>query len=140
MTLTGHLKAASKSNPTQPEPARAEVPRFGHPVPLEYRPRVTNRDHVIRPLPGKFLDSGNHLFGLQLWPGGKFSRFVLSGGEDLDGGPANINNQHVHGASSHWAASVSNNNFSRAKLARQLAVRSTSWPSPGQRSWSGAPP
>src|SRR5262249_39109988 len=85
----------------KPDPTRAEVMRFGHHVTPEYRPRVTNRDHIIRPLPGELLDSRNHLFWRQCWPGGKLPRFVLSGGEDLTGGPADINNQHVHGASSH---------------------------------------
>src|SRR5262247_4700273 len=135
MSLTGPPKAASKSNPT-----RAEVIRFGNHVTLEYQPRVANRYHVILPLPSEFLDSGNHLFGRQFWPGGKFPRFGLSSGEDLHVGPADINNQHIHGASSHCAASVSNNHCSRAKLARQRAVRSTSWPAPGQRSWYRAPP
>src|SRR5262245_24400165 len=124
----------------KPDPTRAEVMRFGHHVTLEYQPRVAYRYHIIRPLPGELLDSGNHLCGRQFWPGGKFPRFGLSSGEDLHVGPADINNQHVHGASSPCAASVSHNHCSRATLARQLAVRSTSWPAPGQRSWSRAPP
>src|SRR5262249_16318974 len=124
----------------KPDPTRAEVMRFGHHMTLEYQPRVAKRYHIIWPLPGEFLDSGNHLFGRQFWPGGKLPGLVLASSENLDGGPADINNQHVHGASSHCAASVSNNHCSRAKLARQRAVRSTSWPAPGQRSWSRAPP
>ena len=42
-------------------PSPSEVVRFGNWPVLEDRPRVADRHHVILPVPGELLDSGDHL-------------------------------------------------------------------------------
>src|SRR5262245_44208118 len=60
------------------------------------RPGIADRYRVILPVPGEFLDAGDHLFGGQRGPGWKFPRLFLSGSKDLHVGSANIDNEHLH--------------------------------------------
>src|SRR5262247_4003291 len=102
------------------------------------RPGIADRYRVVLPVPGKLFDAVDHLLGGQCGAGGKLPRFVLSGGEDLDGGPADVNNQHVHGDSLieiDLGESVSH------AWGRTVPQRSRpNWPSPGRRSWKRSPP
>jgi hypothetical protein len=101
---------------------------LGNYTTLVYKPRIAKRYHIIRPLPGECLDSSDHLFSRQRRPRGKPPRFVLSGGEDLDVGPADINNQHIHGASSHCCTKAS---LAFARVARMEAITSMRSPRKG---------
>src|SRR5262245_31029552 len=80
-------------------PPASEVTRIRKRSIFDDRPGIADRYRVVSPVPSKLLDTDNHLLGGQCGSGGKPPRFVLSGGEDLDGGPADVNNQHVHGDS-----------------------------------------
>ena len=57
MILTGHLKAASKSNPTQPAP---QVMGFGDQLAAEDGSGIAHGDDVVRPSLGRFLHARDH--------------------------------------------------------------------------------
>ena len=81
-------------------PPASEVPRVRKRSIVEDRPGIADRYRVIRPVCGELLDVGDHLLGRQRGPGGKFPRCVLTGREDLHVGSADIDNQHMHDATS----------------------------------------
>src|SRR5262252_9233815 len=81
-------------------PPASEVPRIRQRSIVNDRPGIADRYRVIRPVCGELLDAGDHLLSRQRGPGGKFSRGVLSGSEDLYVGSADIDNQHMHDATS----------------------------------------
>src|SRR5215471_8700849 len=66
------------------------------------RHSLSASDISSRALPffGELLDAGDHLLSSQRGPGWKFPRCVLSGSEDLYVGSADIDNQHMHDATS----------------------------------------
>src|SRR5262249_13508321 len=90
-------RAAEGGLKIEPDPTRDKVMRLSNRPTMQNRPRVADGHHVIRPVPGKLLDSGDHLFGGQGWSRNELSRFALPGSEEFDGSPAQITNQHVHG-------------------------------------------
>src|SRR4029077_6954621 len=77
-------------------PPASEVIRFRKRSISDDRPGVADRNCVILPIPGEFLDTADHLFGSQRGAGWKFPRLFLSGCEDLHVGSAYIDNQHIH--------------------------------------------
>ena len=108
-------RAAEGGLIVEPDPTRDKVMRLGNRPAMQNRSRVADGHHVILPVPGKLLDSGDHLFGGQGRSGNELPRFALPGGEDFYVSPAHINNQHVHG-------------------------ELPNWPSRGRRSWRRSPP
>src|SRR5262249_11442413 len=73
------------------DPTRAEVIGLDHRSTMDNRPRVANRNHLILPLAGQLLDSGDHFCGRQLGPGRELPTLLLPGGEDFYGSPTYVN-------------------------------------------------
>ena len=87
---------AAKSNPTHPRP-RLCGSAIGRP--WSTGAGIADRHHVVLPVSGELLDAGDHLLGVSVGPDGNCSALVLSGGEDLDVGSADIDDQHLHSMS-----------------------------------------
>src|SRR5215470_14375164 len=81
-------------------PPASEVPRVRQRSIVDDRPGIADRYRVILPVLGELLDAGDHLLGSQRGPGWQFPRYVLSGSEELHVGSADIDNQHIHDATS----------------------------------------
>src|SRR5664280_155881 len=64
--------------------------------PLRHHPGITNRYHIVLPLPGQLSGLGDHPFRRQLRTRDELPRLVLSRGQNLDVGAAYIHSQHIH--------------------------------------------
>ena len=62
-------------------PPASEVVWFGKRSVSDDRAGIADRNCVILPIPGKFLNTVDHLFGSQRGPGRKFTTLLLSGSE-----------------------------------------------------------
>ena len=81
----------------EPDPALAQIVGLLYGPPIEHRPRIAHRHDIVLPPLSQRLDSGDHLFGGEGWPGHKPAMLPLPGGEYLDVRSADIDNQHLHG-------------------------------------------
>ena len=78
------------------DPACTEVTWLRNRTTVEDRSWKADRHRVVRPLRGNGLDAVDHLLGGERGPRGELSRLLLSGGEHLHVGAADIDDQHTH--------------------------------------------
>src|SRR5262249_24046944 len=80
----------------KPDPGMSQVVGFSDRFPIVHQPGISNRHHVILPVLGNALYTGDHVTGLHLWAGWKFASLILSGDKNFDVGSSYINHQYFH--------------------------------------------
>src|SRR5262245_41824743 len=87
-------RTAERCCEIEPDPSAAEIVRFGDRTAMQNRAWIADRHHVVAPIPRQLLHAGDHSPGGHLRPGWKRAPLAMSGGQDLDGGPAHVDHQH----------------------------------------------
>src|SRR6266567_5496554 len=80
----------------EPDPATTQIVGLRYRPVMEHHPRIAHRHHVVLPPLSQHLDSADHLFGGERWPGRKLPMIPLPSGEYLDMRSTHIDNQHFH--------------------------------------------
>jgi len=79
-------------------PSASEVIWLGKRSVFDHQAGIADREYVILPIPGEFLDTADHLLGRQCGAGWKFTTLLLSCSEDLHVRSADINHERIHAA------------------------------------------
>ena len=61
------------------------------------RARIADRQDIVFPVAGEFLDARDHLLRRHRRSGLDFTLLLLAVGEDLDVGTADVDDQNIHG-------------------------------------------
>ena len=95
MTFTGRLNAAAKSKPIQPRPrlCGSAIGPIVHDRARDSRSTATSYFQS----PASSLTPADHLPRRQRRPGIDVPLLLLAGGEDLDVGAADVDDQDIHG-------------------------------------------